>query len=214
LVRVDLDRLSVEELDRVARAHRDRLAIRTGLALDEKAIAHAVDSPAIGDAQAHPGLAIRRLENLAIEAATEAGSAETDIRSMGGVERSLTNPTGRTTAAELARVVKSRVKGQDEAIETMCRVVARASFGVDFRPERPNGVFLLNGPTGVGKTTAAIELARALGVELVRVDLGEYQEDASIQRLAGVCRLRRSTELADDQGVGIPALPAASGRDR
>jgi hypothetical protein len=80
-------------------------------------------------------LAIRRLENLAIEAATEAGSAETDIRSMGGVERSLTNPTGRTTAAELARVVKSRVKGQDEAIETMCRVVARASFGVDFRPQ-------------------------------------------------------------------------------
>jgi ATP-dependent Clp protease ATP-binding subunit ClpA len=74
--------------------------------------------------------------------------------------------------------------GQDEAIEKVVSAItlARAGLRAD---EKPIGSFLFAGPTGVGKTELARQLARVMGVELLRFDMSEYSERHSISRLIG-----------------------------
>ncbi len=80
--------------------------------------------------------------------------------------------------------IKERVFGQDEAVETLVSAikVSRAGLG---SPDRPVGSFLLTGPTGVGKTEVARQLAATLGVALLRFDMSEYMERHSVSRLVG-----------------------------
>ena len=80
-----------------------------------------------------------------------------------------------------------RVIGQTEAITTICRAIRRARAGLN-DPTRPLGVFMLLGPSGVGKTELCKALSEALfGREssLIRIDMSEYSEEASISRLIG-----------------------------
>jgi ATP-dependent Clp protease ATP-binding subunit ClpC len=84
--------------------------------------------------------------------------------------------------------LKSRILGQDHIIDRSVDIIWPNTLGVNLRPERPNGVFLFTGPTGVGKT----ELARALTEflfgspdKMIRVDMSEYSEAHTVSRLLG-----------------------------
>ena len=80
--------------------------------------------------------------------------------------------------------LKKSVFGQDKAIELMCSAILRSRAGLG-DPEKPTGSFLFTGPTGVGKTEAARQLAENLGVEFIRFDMSEYMEKHSVARLIG-----------------------------
>ncbi|WP_375457965.1 ATP-dependent Clp protease ATP-binding subunit ClpA [uncultured Enterovirga sp.] len=83
-------------------------------------------------------------------------------------------------AQNLARVVY----GQDEAIKALTSAIKLARAGLR-DPEKPIGSYLFAGPTGVGKTEAAKQLASSLGVEMLRFDMSEYMERHTISRLIG-----------------------------
>lgn len=80
--------------------------------------------------------------------------------------------------------LKMLVFGQDEAIETLTEAIKmnRAGLGQE---RKPVGAFLFAGPTGVGKTEVTLQLAKALGIELLRFDMSEYMERHTVSRLIG-----------------------------
>ena len=82
------------------------------------------------------------------------------------------------------RDLKTVVFGQDKAIDQMAAAIKLARAGLR-APEKPIGSYLLAGPTGVGKTEVTRQLARLLGLELVRFDMSEYMERHSVSRLIG-----------------------------
>ena len=80
--------------------------------------------------------------------------------------------------------LKSVIFGQDNAIDCLERAIRMARAGLN-RPKKPVGAFLFSGPTGVGKTEVAKQLAFLLGVELLRFDMSEYMEKHAVSRLIG-----------------------------
>jgi ATP-dependent Clp protease ATP-binding subunit ClpA len=86
----------------------------------------------------------------------------------------------RTIEESLTRVVF----GQEEAVQTVARAIKRSRAGLG-HPEHPAGCFLFTGPTGVGKTELAKQLARHLGNEFHRFDMSEYMEKHAVARLIG-----------------------------
>ncbi len=90
----------------------------------------------------------------------------------------------RKALANLERDLKTVVFGQDSAIEAIASAIKLARAGLR-EPEKPVGSYLFSGPTGVGKTEVARQLAHIMGVELVRFDMSEYMERHSISRLIG-----------------------------
>ena len=86
----------------------------------------------------------------------------------------------RSLEESLGRVVF----GQEEAVGTVARAIKRARAGLG-QPERPAGCFLFTGPTGVGKTELAKQLALHLGNEFIRYDMSEYMEKHAVARLIG-----------------------------
>ena len=84
----------------------------------------------------------------------------------------------------LSRDLKNMVYGQDAAIEALVAAVKMARSGLG-QPDKPIGSFLFSGPTGVGKTEVARQLAFSLGVPLQRFDMSEYMERHAVSRLIG-----------------------------
>jgi ATP-dependent Clp protease ATP-binding subunit ClpA len=84
----------------------------------------------------------------------------------------------------LERDLKAMVFGQDRAIELLSSAIKLSRAGLR-DPEKPIGNYLFSGPTGVGKTEVAKQLAKTLGIELVRFDMSEYMERHSVSRLIG-----------------------------
>ena len=80
--------------------------------------------------------------------------------------------------------LKSRIFGQDEAVEKVAWAIKRTRAGLH-EAEKPVAKFLFVGPTGVGKTELARQLAAALGIPLLRFDMSEYQEKHTVSRLVG-----------------------------
>ncbi|PLX72933.1 MAG: ATP-dependent Clp protease ATP-binding subunit ClpA, partial [Desulfuromonas sp.] len=108
--------------------------------------------------------------------ATVARIARVPVASISGSDRK--------RLQKLPDLLKSQVFGQDAAIDTVCRSILRARAGIGAR-EKPTGSFLFTGPTGVGKTEVARQLALQLGVEFLRFDMSEYMEKHSVARLIG-----------------------------
>jgi ATP-dependent Clp protease ATP-binding subunit ClpA len=90
----------------------------------------------------------------------------------------------RTALANLNRDLKTMVYDQDKAIEVLTDSIKMARAGLR-DPEKPIGCYLFSGPTGVGKTEVARQLAKTMGIELVRFDMSEYMERHSVSRLIG-----------------------------
>jgi ATP-dependent Clp protease ATP-binding subunit ClpA len=88
------------------------------------------------------------------------------------------------TLRNLERDLKSMVFGQDKAIEALAAAIKLSRAGLR-DPEKPIGNYLFSGPTGVGKTEVAKQLASTIGIELTRFDMSEYMERHSISRLIG-----------------------------
>lgn len=90
----------------------------------------------------------------------------------------------RSTLKTLERDLKAVVFGQNKAIETLTSAVKMARSGIG-QGDKPVGSFLFSGPTGVGKTEVAKQLAYIMGIELVRFDMSEYMERHAVSRLIG-----------------------------
>jgi ATP-dependent Clp protease ATP-binding subunit ClpA len=88
------------------------------------------------------------------------------------------------TLRTLERDLKSMVFGQEKAIEALSSAIKLSRAGLR-DAEKPIGNYLFSGPTGVGKTEVAKQLAKTLGIELIRFDMSEYMERHSISRLIG-----------------------------
>jgi len=84
----------------------------------------------------------------------------------------------------LDRDLKAVVFGQDAAIDALATAIKMSRSGLG-NPQKPIGNFLFSGPTGVGKTEVARQLAYVLGVELIRFDMSEYMERHAVSRLIG-----------------------------
>lgn len=99
-------------------------------------------------------------------------------------------PSQDITSSEVDRLknleseLKSVIFGQDEAVQAVVRVIKLAKAGLK-EPQRPIGCFLFTGPTGVGKTELARQLAKILGIAFIRFDMSEYMEKHSVAKLIG-----------------------------
>jgi ATP-dependent Clp protease ATP-binding subunit ClpA len=90
----------------------------------------------------------------------------------------------RSKLKTLERDLKSVVFGQDKALDMLASSVKMARSGLG-KGDKPIGAFLFSGPTGVGKTEAAKQLAYIMGIELIRFDMSEYMERHAVSRLIG-----------------------------
>jgi len=109
---------------------------------------------------------------------------ESMVASMARIPHQQVNASDKKRLVNLDRDLKLSVFGQDKAIGQLASSIKLARAGLS-HPEKPIGSFLFTGPTGVGKTEVARQLARIMGVELIRFDMSEYMEAHTVSRLIG-----------------------------
>ena len=109
---------------------------------------------------------------------------ENVISKIAKIPKDTVNIDDKSKLKTLERDLKSVVFGQDIAIQALAAAIKMARSGLG-NPNKPIGSFLFSGPTGVGKTEVAKQLAYILGVELLRFDMSEYMEKHSVSRLIG-----------------------------
>ena len=106
------------------------------------------------------------------------------VAKMARIPLTKVNYSERELLKDLDLTIKEQVFGQDRAVEALASAIKLARSGLGDE-ERPIGSFLFAGPTGVGKTEVAKQLAKALTIELIRFDMSEYMERHSVSRLIG-----------------------------
>ncbi len=193
--KIDINEPSVEDTVKILRGLKPYYEEHHGVRYTSEAIRSAVELSAryIGD---------RKLPDKAIDIIDESGAAqmlrpESKRRKVIGVKEveavvamiarippKSVSKDDRTALMNLERDLKTMVFGQDQAIAELSAAIKLARAGLR-EPEKPIGNYLFSGPTGVGKTEVARQLAHSLGIELVRFDMSEYMERHSISRLIG-----------------------------
>ena len=113
-----------------------------------------------------------------------ARDSERTVARMAKIPERTVSSTDRARLQDLDTELKEVVYGQDTAIDAVCRAIKLARSGLA-HPDRPVGSFLFAGPTGVGKTEVARQLAKTMGVEFLRFDMSEYMERHTVSRLIG-----------------------------
>lgn len=144
----------------------------------------------------------RKLPDKAIDVIDESGAAqmlvpenkrkktigikeiEVTIATMARIPPKTVSKDDAEVLKHLETTLKRTVFGQDKAIEALSASIKLARAGLR-EPEKPIGSYLFSGPTGVGKTEVAKQLASSLGVELIRFDMSEYMERHTVSRLIG-----------------------------
>ncbi|MBU3889282.1 ATP-dependent Clp protease ATP-binding subunit ClpA [Methylosinus sporium] len=144
----------------------------------------------------------RKLPDKAIDVIDETGAAqmlvpeskrkktiglkeiETTISTMARIPAKTVSKDDAEVLAHLDETLKRVVYGQDKAVTALTSAIKLARAGLR-DPEKPIGCYLFSGPTGVGKTEAARQLATSLGIELIRFDMSEYMERHTVSRLIG-----------------------------
>ena len=150
----------------------------------------------------HRYIGDRKLPDKAIDVIDETGAAqmlvpenkrrktitakevEACIATMARIPPKSVSRDDREVLKNLDRDLKMVVFGQDHAIEALVSAIKLARAGLR-DPEKPIGSYLFSGPTGVGKTEVARQLARTLGIEITRFDMSEYMERHTVSRLIG-----------------------------
>ncbi|MCT4701357.1 ATP-dependent Clp protease ATP-binding subunit ClpA [Enterobacteriaceae bacterium H20N1] len=109
---------------------------------------------------------------------------ETVVARIARIPEKSVSASDRDTLKNLGDRLKMLVFGQDKAIEALTEAIkmSRAGLGHDHKPV---GSFLFAGPTGVGKTEVTVQLAKSMGIELLRFDMSEYMERHTVSRLIG-----------------------------
>ncbi len=144
----------------------------------------------------------RKLPDKAIDVIDETGAAqmllpaskrrklitereiEATIATMARIPPKTVSKDDEMVLANLEKELRSVVYGQDKAIEALSTSIKLARAGLR-EPNKPIGCYVFSGPTGVGKTEVAKQLAASLGVELLRFDMSEYMERHTVSRLLG-----------------------------
>ena len=193
--KVDVVEPSVPETVEILKGLKTRFEEHHGIAYATEALQAAAELSAkyIND---------RQLPDKAIDVIDEAGAAqrirtleerkaciervdiENIVAKIARIPPANVSQDDRSKLQTLERDLKSVVFGQDKALEVLASAVKMARSGLG-KPEKPIGSFLFSGPTGVGKTEAAKQLAYILGVDLVRFDMSEYMERHAVSRLIG-----------------------------
>jgi ATP-dependent Clp protease ATP-binding subunit ClpA len=109
---------------------------------------------------------------------------ETVVARMAKVPAKTVVSSEKVRLGELEGKLKGVIFGQDHAVEQVVRAIKLSRSGLG-QPEKPVGCFLFSGPTGVGKTELAKQIAVILGVEFIRFDMSEYAESHTVSRLIG-----------------------------
>jgi ATP-dependent Clp protease ATP-binding subunit ClpA len=193
--KIDVNEPSVAETVEILKGLKARFEAHHGIKYSATAISSAVELSAryITD---------RHLPDKAIDVIDEAGAAQrilpkskqkktigkTDIEEIvakiARIPSQHVSLDDRGALKNLDRDLKATVFGQDKAIDALAKAIKMARSGLG-NPGKPIGSFLFSGPTGVGKTEVAKQLAYCLGVELQRFDMSEYMERHAVSRLIG-----------------------------
>ncbi len=193
--KIEIREPSVEETVRILRGLRSRYEAHHGVRYTEGSLRAATELSA-------RYLTDRHLPDKAIDVLDEAGAAvrvspaasrrktvrtrdvELLVARMARIPPRTVSTGDRERLANLEADLKGVIFGQDRAVESLVSAIKLSRAGLGSH-ERPVGSFLFSGPTGVGKTELARQLARALGVELLRFDMSEYMEKHAVSRLIG-----------------------------
>jgi ATP-dependent Clp protease ATP-binding subunit ClpA len=191
--KIELVEPSVEETHQILRGLKPQYEAHHGVTYSDTALRAAAELSAkhVND---------RYLPDKAIDVIDEAGAAatvrgldkkmvrvrdvENIIATMAKIPPRAVSLSDRERLETLDRDLKLLVFGQDDAVRAVVSAIrlSRAGLGT---PDKPVGSFLFSGPTGVGKTELAKQLASALGIEFMRYDMSEYMEKHTVSRLVG-----------------------------
>ena len=193
--KVDVNEPSVEQTVAILRGLKSRFEEHHGVKYSASALSTAAELAArfIND---------RHLPDKAIDVIDEAGAAqrilpkskqkktigkteiEDIIAKIARIPPQTVNQDDRSKLQTIDRDLRNVVFGQDPAIDALASAIKMARAGLG-KTDKPIGSFLFSGPTGVGKTEVAKQLAFILGIDLVRFDMSEYMERHAVSRLIG-----------------------------
>ena len=193
--KIDVSEPSVEETVSILKGLKSRFEQHHGVKYSSHALSSAAEL-------ADRYISDRHLPDKAIDVIDEAGAAqrilpksrqrkvigkteiEEIVAKIARVPSQHVSTDDRAALKNIGRDLKSVVFGQDKAIDALARAIKMARSGLG-NPAKPIGCFLFSGPTGVGKTEVARQLAYCMGIELVRFDMSEYMERHAVSRLIG-----------------------------
>ena len=193
--KIDVNEPTVEQTVQILRGLKSRFEEHHGIKYSSSALTAAAELSAkfIND---------RHLPDKAIDVIDEAGAAqrilpkskqkkvvgkgeiEDIVSKIARIPPASVSSDDRSKLQNLERDLRNVVFGQDKAIEALAGAIKMARSGLG-KPEKPIGSFLFSGPTGVGKTEVAKQLAFLMGIELIRFDMSEYMERHAVSRLIG-----------------------------
>ncbi|MEK7876534.1 MAG: ATP-dependent Clp protease ATP-binding subunit ClpA [Pseudomonadota bacterium] len=193
--KIDVVEPSIEETVSILRGLKTRFEAHHGIKYAASALTSAAELAAryIND---------RHLPDKAIDVIDEAGAAqrilpksrqkkvitkheiEEIVAKIARIPPQSVSSDDRSQLKNLDRNLKAVVFGQEQAIDALSAAIKMARSGLG-NPQKPTGCFLFSGPTGVGKTEVARQLAYIMGVELIRFDMSEYMERHAVSRLIG-----------------------------
>ncbi len=193
--KIDVVEPSIEETVSILRGLKTRFEAHHGIKYAASALSSAAELAAryIND---------RHLPDKAIDVIDEAGAAqrilpkskqkkvitkheiEEIVAKIARIPPQSVSSDDRSQLKNLDRNLKAVVFGQEQAIDALSAAIKMARSGLG-NPQKPTGCFLFSGPTGVGKTEVARQLAYIMGVELIRFDMSEYMERHAVSRLIG-----------------------------
>ncbi|MBI3777684.1 MAG: ATP-dependent Clp protease ATP-binding subunit ClpA [Gammaproteobacteria bacterium] len=193
--KIDVTEPSVEEAVEILRGLKNRFENHHGVRYTLQALRSAVEL-------SHRYINDRHLPDKAIDVIDEAGAGqhllppsrrkktigvhdiEDIVAKMARIPPKTVSTSDREALKTLERDLKMVVFGQDDAIDALATAIKMSRSGLG-HPEKPVGSYLFAGPTGVGKTEVTRQLARILGLELIRFDMSEYMERHTVSRLIG-----------------------------
>ena len=193
--KIDVTEPSVEETVEILRGLKNRFENHHGVRYTQQALRSAVEL-------SHRYINDRHLPDKAIDVIDEAGASqhllpvsrrkktigvhdiEDIVAKIARIPPKTVSTSDREALKTLERDLKMVVFGQDDAIVALATAIKMSRSGLG-HPEKPVGSYLFAGPTGVGKTEVTRQLARILGLELIRFDMSEYMERHTVSRLIG-----------------------------